>query len=106
VTEPGDRDSGRGDARRVDARLSAVVSGRVQGVGFRYWVRQRAEALGLAGAATNLADGRVLVEAEGLRSAGERLLADLSSPQAPGAVADVTASWLEPVGEPAGFRVR
>jgi acylphosphatase len=88
------------------ARLTAVVTGRVQGVGFRYWVRQRAESLGLAGAATNLADGRVQVVAEGRRAACERLLADLGTRESPGAVADVVASWSEPVGEPAGFRVR
>src|SRR5699024_6983579 len=47
------------------ARLIAWVRGRVQGVGFRWWVRARALELGLTGAATNLADGRVEVVAEG-----------------------------------------
>ena len=45
--------------------LHAIVSGRVQGVGFRYWVKEEAEALGLKGWVRNLRDGSVEVEAEG-----------------------------------------
>lgn len=37
------------------------VSGRVQGVGFRYFTQQMAESLGLEGYAKNLSDGRVEV---------------------------------------------
>jgi acylphosphatase len=39
------------------------VSGMVQGVGFRYFVRQTAKRLGLAGYVKNLRDGRVEVYA-------------------------------------------
>lgn len=42
-----------------------VVSGRVQGVGFRWFVLRRAEALGLRGWVRNLPDGRVEVVAGG-----------------------------------------
>ena len=42
-----------------------IVRGRVQGVGFRWAVRRRAEALGLVGFARNLADGAVEVVARG-----------------------------------------
>jgi acylphosphatase len=42
-----------------------VVSGRVQGVGFRYFVLRRAQALGLVGWTRNLEDGRVEVRAWG-----------------------------------------
>lgn len=87
------------------ARLSVWVDGRVQGVGFRYWARARAMQLGLYGSATNLADGRVLIIAEGPRPALTELLASLSDGQPPGWVSDVVHSWSEPEGEPAGFRV-
>ena len=88
------------------ARLTALVSGHVQGVGFRYWVRQEAESLGLAGSAANLPDGRVEVVAEGARDACEALLAALQSSGTPGNVSDVAVSWSEPTGEASRFRVR
>jgi acylphosphatase len=50
-----------------------VVSGRVQGVAYRAWTRMQADALGLAGWAMNLRDGRVEVLACGDVAAIERL---------------------------------
>ena len=90
------------------ARLTAWVRGRVQGVGFRWWVRSRALELGLAGSATNLADGRVEVVAEGPRDACVRLL-DLLDGDAggrPGKVTGVARRWSEPRGEGPGFLER
>jgi len=46
-------------------RASFQVHGRVQGVGFRYFVRQEARALGLAGWVRNEPDGSVSGEAAG-----------------------------------------
>ncbi len=77
------------------ARLSALVSGRVQGVGFRAWARDEMRALGLTGSATNLPDGRVEVVAEGPRAAGEKLLAAMRGADPPGRVADVVPTWTE-----------
>jgi acylphosphatase len=42
-----------------------LVSGRVQGVGFRWFVARHARSLGLAGFARNLPDGRVEVVVSG-----------------------------------------
>ncbi len=42
-----------------------TVCGRVQGVGFRWFVQRRAEDLAIAGWARNLPDGRVEVVAAG-----------------------------------------
>ena len=44
---------------------SFIVNGRVQGVGFRYFVVREAQALGLAGWVRNLPDGRVEVLVSG-----------------------------------------
>jgi acylphosphatase len=45
--------------------LHAFVSGRVQGVGYRAFTRNKAKLLGLKGFVRNLPDGRVEVYAEG-----------------------------------------
>ena len=50
-----------------------LISGRVQGVGFRYFVQACAEREGLGGWVRNLADGRVEVVAEGDRESVDRL---------------------------------
>ena len=49
------------------------ISGRVQGVGFRWFVREEARRLGLSGWVTNLPDGEVEVKAGGEGSSLERL---------------------------------
>ena len=83
------------------------MRGRVQGVGFRWWVRARALELGLAGSAANLVDGRVEVVAEGERVSCELLLGlveeDFSTTRRPGHVRGVTHRWSAPQGVPAGF---
>jgi acylphosphatase len=70
-------------------RVVAWVSGRVQGVGYRMFVVRQAAARGLAGSATNLADGRVEVVAEGPAADVRALVAALSGPGAPGRIARV-----------------
>jgi acylphosphatase len=87
------------------ARLSVWVDGRVQGVGYRYWARGRAQDLGLRGSATNLPDGRVTIVAQGPRVACQALLDALGSDAAPGFVGAIVHSWDAPMDEPAGFRV-
>ncbi|HWG02043.1 MAG TPA: acylphosphatase [Trebonia sp.] len=87
-------------------RLTAWVYGRVQGVGFRYWVRRQAETLGLSGTATNLDDGGVEVIAEGGEAACRRLLAALGSGATPGRVARVTDRWGAARGDVTGFAER
>lgn len=84
-------------------RLTAWVHGRVQGVGFRWWTRSRASELGLAGHASNLADGRVEVVAEGPRPDCEQLLTLLRSGSTPGTVTLVVDRWTEPKANLAGF---
>jgi acylphosphatase len=86
-------------------RVVALVSGRVQGVGFRDWVRRVARPLGLAGSATNQRDGRVEVVAEGPRAAVEELLAALRRDESPGFVGGIVESWPPVADAPPGFRI-
>jgi len=76
----------------MSARVVALVSGHVQGVGYRYFVRGMATERGLSGSARNLPDGRVEVVLEGSDQADVRkALAALSGPDAPGTVTAVDA---------------
>lgn len=49
------------------------VTGRVQGVGFRWWTRNTADSLGVRGTVRNCPDGSVEVHAEGSEEAIEYL---------------------------------
>ena len=79
-------------------RVVAVVSGHVQGVGYRYFVRQRARATGLSGSARNLPDGRVEVALEGPEDDVRAVLAALDGPDAPGTVTGVVHRAEPPRG--------
>ncbi len=88
-------------------RLHGVVSGRVQGVGFRMFVRAQARALGLSGWVRNQEDGRsVEFVAEGPRDRLDRLRA-LCAVGPPGAlVDDVVWEWQEPTRALMSFEIR
>ena len=60
------------------ATLHVQLSGRVQGVGFRWFVRQRARALDLAGWVLNRPDGSVEVAAEGTAEALDHIRHELA----------------------------
>ena len=70
-------------------RRVALVSGHVQGVGYRWFVRGLATAAGLAGSARNLPDGRVEVVVEGPDDSVAALIEALEGPDAPGSVRHV-----------------
>lgn len=79
-------------------RVVALVSGTVQGVGYRWFVRGLAADAGLAGSATNLPDGRVEVVLEGPEDDVAGVLAALDGPRAPGAVTGVVSRHEPPRG--------
>ena len=88
------------------ARLEARVAGTVQGVGFRWFVRERALSLGLTGHVKNEYDGSVEVVAEGPRETLEGFLAALRVGPRSAVVRDVAVRWVEPTGAFALFEVR
>ncbi|MGY1603005.1 acylphosphatase [Geodermatophilus sp. SYSU D00815] len=88
----------------TDVRAVAVVSGHVQGVGYRYFVRGLAAEAGLTGSATNLPDGRVEVVLEGPDDTVRGVIAQLDGPRAPGSPARVDVR-REPVRGSSGFTV-
>jgi len=74
-------------------QLHAVVSGYVQGVGFRAYTADRAEFLGLTGWVRNTYTGDVEVMAEGPRPDLEKLLAALRKGPSGSQVIDVQFQW-------------
>lgn len=84
-------------------RLFAVVHGRVQGVGYRWFVSRRAEEHGVRGTARNRPDGTVEVTAEGARPALEALLGDLREGPVRARVDRVDEAWSEDPGGRRGF---
>ena len=86
--------------------LHATVRGSVQGVGFRYFVVDRALSLGLRGYARNASDGSVEVLAQGPRPALESLLTLLRRGPAAADVTGVEVDWGEPSSHLSGFHVR
>ena len=87
-------------------RLHAIVEGRVQGVGFRFFVEETAIELELKGWVRNRWDGSVEVVAEGAREKLNQLLAELHRGPRSSIIEKVTSQWLPATGEYSKFSVR
>jgi len=87
------------------ASLHAVVRGRVQGVGFRDFVRRRARSLGVHGTVRNLAGGEVELIAEGERARLEALLAAAHEGPPGSRVEGVETTWGRASGAFHGFEI-
>lgn len=72
-----------------------VVRGRVQGVGFRWFVREAARALGVAGWVRNNADGSVELAASGSAEAIARLEAAVREGPPGAAVSDLDSTLMD-----------
>ena len=91
-----------------DDELKAVrvrVSGRVQGVGFRYFTHRVAVNLGLDGYVRNMSDGTVEAVAEGSAPMVELFLAKVTEGPPGSKVTGIRVSDLTPVGYD-GFDIR
>jgi len=87
-------------------QLRMMVSGRVQGVGFRFTARDEAQGLGLKGWVRNCPSGEVEIVAEGREDVLKMLAAwaHLGPPAAH--VSRVHEEWSEFTGQFADFRIR
>ncbi len=99
---PGDAGPGAALSR---SRVRLLVSGRVQGVGYRYAAQEEAVRLGLSGWVRNLPDGRVEAVAEGEAQAVSAFVAWCHRGPGAARVAAVDVSHEEPQGE-RGFTIR
>lgn len=86
------------------AGLRCRVTGRVQGVGFRYFTRSLADSLGVTGWVKNCSDGSVEISASGDKTRLQEFLAQVRSGPRFGSVDDVQLVW-ETQPDCQGFRI-
>ncbi|MGZ8437239.1 MAG: acylphosphatase [Candidatus Limnocylindrales bacterium] len=94
------------DQSSANQRLDARVTGRVHGVGFRYFVLREATALELTGWVANDSDGSVHCVAEGPHERLDALLELLREGPPAANVGAVSEAWMPAIGSFATFAVR
>ncbi|MCY3749273.1 MAG: acylphosphatase [Chloroflexi bacterium] len=88
-------------------RLRATIRGRVQGVGFRFFVARVGRRLNLCGHVRNLPGGRrVEVVAQGPPPALDALVQQLRAGPPLAIVESVTVAWEAPAGDLPAFAIR
>lgn len=87
-------------------RLHAIIEGDVQGVGFRMFVKRKAEELKLKGWVRNLWDGSVEVIVEGDKRIITILLSSLKTGPRSSFVSNVRTEWMTSTDEFTSFQIR
>lgn len=85
--------------------LRVRISGRVQGVSFRYWTQREAEMLGLSGWVRNEPDGTVSALIKGAAPAVDAMLDKFRQGPRAAAVSGVTSEAADPDTMPPDFRI-
>jgi acylphosphatase len=85
--------------------LHLIVSGVVQGVGFRYYVFRIAQSFAINGWVRNRYDGSVEIYAEGEESSLQGFLEEIRIGPRHAHVADIKINWQEYKGEYKDFRI-
>ena len=86
-------------------RLHVTIEGHVQGVGFRYYISDQAQFIGLTGWVRNKYDGQVEVVAEGARPDLEKLLKYLQRGPSGAYVSKISEEWSTASGEYRRFSI-
>ncbi|MBD3268332.1 acylphosphatase [bacterium] len=86
-------------------RIHAFVSGRVQGVGFRFFAQRTANALGVAGRVRNLGDGRVEIYAEAEEAVLQEFIQKIKQGPSFGHVQAMDVDWSEDIGQFSSFEI-
>ena len=87
-------------------RALVFYAGRVQGVGFRYSVREIACGFEVAGAVRNLPDGRVELDVEGDESELQAFIEAIDNSHLGGYIRGKDLNWSAALGEFKGFEIR
>ena len=87
-------------------RVQVYYSGRVQGVGFRYTVRQIAHGYDVVGCIRNLPDNRVELIAEGDEDELKRFVNEVATGDLAVYIRHAPVDWSAPTGEFREFSIR
>lgn len=87
-------------------RLKVVVSGRVQGVGYRFFAREQAADLNLSGWVQNLPGGQVELECQGPELDVERYLLTLEQGPCASRVEGLQSQKMPPLERAGDFHIR
>ena len=90
----------------TDVGVHIVVTGLVQGVGFRYFAARCADRLGVAGRVRNLPDGAVEIEAEGPRSLLEEFIDEVRIGPRAARVTEMSVRWRPATHDMTEFRIQ
>lgn len=89
----------------MNAYCRIILRGRVQGVGFRWFVKQHADQLGINGYVKNLHNGDVEIEAEGEKSRVEDLIDEVKKGPTFAKVQDIEVEWKDYSGRYGSFYI-
>lgn len=90
--------------RKVAAEI--YVSGRVQGVGYRFFTERVAQELHITGWSMNLPDGRVKLEIEGGEDEAGRFVEELKEGPRMAVITDVSVTWKPYQGKYSNFFIK
>jgi acylphosphatase len=93
-------------AENMLKRSQVIYSGRVQGVGFRYTVRQLAHGFDVVGFVRNLDDGRVEMVVEGDEEELNRFIQHVGDSDLAPYIRSKTVEWQPPTGEFRSFSIQ
>lgn len=86
-------------------RIKALIEGRVQGVGFRYFTQYQATFLNLSGFVKNLSDGKVYLEAQGEKIRIYELLDKLREGNGFAKITSISIDEIKPINSEKKFKV-
>jgi len=93
-------------ASREMVSADIVVSGRVQGVGYRFFTEEAAARYGVSGWSMNMPDGSVTLEIEASKESAERFIDELKKGPPMSRVTGVSVEWKPYAGRHSSFFIR
>lgn len=87
-------------------KVNLTISGKVQGVGFRYFVLRQAQELGITGRVSNKSNGDVEAFAQGEKADFEQFIAKVKEGPSFSRAEDVSLNWLNEAEQYFGFEIK